>query len=62
MRFNGKKEGTLWYYRALSDEYQRRNRNRITHELALAVEELEGAAGVKPGGAPKKKRAGTSGR
>ena len=61
-RFNGKKEGTLWYYRALSDEYQRRNRNRITRELALAVEELERAAGVKLGGAPKKKRAGTSGR
>jgi (p)ppGpp synthase/HD superfamily hydrolase len=61
-RFNGKKEGTLWYYRALSDEYQRRNRNRITHELALAMEELERAADVKPGGAPKKKRAGTSGR
>jgi len=40
-RFNGKKEGTLWYYRALSDEYQRRNRNRIAHELAIAVAELE---------------------
>jgi (p)ppGpp synthase/HD superfamily hydrolase len=40
-RFNGKKEGTLWYYRALSHEYQRRNRNRITDELAIAVEELE---------------------
>ena len=61
-RFNGKKEGTLWYYRALSDEYQRRNLNRITHELALAVEKLERAVDVKPGGAPKKKRAGTSGR
>ena len=23
-RFSGKKEGTLWYYRALSDEYRRR--------------------------------------
>ena len=42
-RFNGKKEGTLWYYRALSGEYQRRGRNRITRELALAVEELERA-------------------
>jgi len=40
-RFNGKKEGTLWYYRALSDEYQRRNRNRITRELAIVVEELQ---------------------
>lgn len=61
-RFNGKKEGTLWYYRALCDEYQRRNRNRITLELAIAVEELERATGVRPGGAPKKRRAGTSGR
>src|SRR5580692_1486613 len=44
-RFSGKKEGTLWYYRALSDEYQRRNPNRITRELALAVGELERAVG-----------------
>jgi len=61
-RFNGKKEGTLWYYRALSDEYQRRGRNRITQELALAVEELERAVDVRPGSAPKKSRAATSGR
>src|SRR6266496_2809649 len=61
-RFSGKREGTLWYYRALSDEYQRRNRNRITHELAIVVEELERATGARPGGAPKKRRAGTSGR
>lgn len=43
VRFNGKKEGTLWYYRALSDEYQRRNPNRITCELEIAVRELENA-------------------
>jgi (p)ppGpp synthase/HD superfamily hydrolase len=46
-RFSGKKEGTLWYYRALSDEFQRRNPNRITRELALAVAELERAARKK---------------
>ncbi len=46
-RFNGKKEGTLWYYRALSDEYQRRNQNRITRELAIAVAELERETGVE---------------
>jgi (p)ppGpp synthase/HD superfamily hydrolase len=40
-RFSGKKEGTLWYYRALSDEYQRRGASRITRELELAVAELE---------------------
>jgi len=60
-RFSGKKEGTLWYYRALSDEYQRRNPNRITGELALAVTELERAVGKKPPSA-KKKAAANSGR
>jgi len=40
-RFSGKREGTLWYYRALSDEFQRRGANRITRELELAVAELE---------------------
>ncbi|HSZ62115.1 MAG TPA: HD domain-containing protein [Terriglobales bacterium] len=39
-RFSGQKEGTLWYYRALSDEFQRRGANRITRELHLAVAEL----------------------
>src|ERR1700733_11844730 len=45
VRFSGKKEGTLWYYRALSDEYQRRGANRITRELELAVAELETLVG-----------------
>jgi len=40
-RFSGGREGTLWYYRALSDEFQRRKANRITRELAIAVAELE---------------------
>src|ERR1700690_3846076 len=43
-RFNGKKEGTLWYYRALSDEYTRKP-NRITRELEIAVNELERIVG-----------------
>jgi len=47
-RFSGKKEGTLWYYRALSDEYQRRSPNRITRELEIVVAELERAVGKKP--------------
>ena len=47
-RFSGKKEGTLWYYRALSDEYRRRNPNRITRELEIAVAELERAVGRNP--------------
>lgn len=39
-RFNGKKDGTLWYYRALSDEFQSAP-NRLTEELEIAVAELE---------------------
>jgi (p)ppGpp synthase/HD superfamily hydrolase len=40
-RFNGGREGTLWYYRALLDEFLRQPPNRITHDLDLAVRELE---------------------
>lgn len=40
-RFSGRKDGTLWYYRALNDEYRRRNPNRSTRELEIAVAELE---------------------
>ncbi len=47
-RFSGKKEGTLWYYRALSDEYRRRNPNRITRELEIAVADLERVVGRNP--------------
>lgn len=43
-RFKGGRDGTLWYYRALLDEFLRRPANRITRELALAVKELEAAA------------------
>ena len=47
-RFTGNREGTLWYYRALSDEYQRRSPNRNTRELEIAVTQLERAVGQKP--------------
>lgn len=40
-RFNGGREGTLWYYRTLRDEFLRHKANRITRDLALAVDELE---------------------
>jgi (p)ppGpp synthase/HD superfamily hydrolase len=60
-RFSGKKEGTLWYYRALSDEYRRRNPNRITRELEIAVAELERAVGRKPQ-SEKKRATANSGR
>ncbi len=61
-RFSGKREGTLWYYRALSDEFRRRGANRITRELEIAVRELEQATGVKPESAAGKKRARRIGR
>ncbi len=64
-RFSGKKEGTLWYYRALSDEYQRQNPNRITRELEIAVSDLELAVGKKSRSSKKfarKKAAASSGR
>jgi (p)ppGpp synthase/HD superfamily hydrolase len=48
-RFTGKKEGTLWYYRALCDEYQRRGLNRNTRELEIAVAQLEAAVAKEQG-------------
>jgi (p)ppGpp synthase/HD superfamily hydrolase len=43
-RFNGGREGTLWYYRTLLDIFLRRKRNRITRDLELAVSELDSLA------------------
>lgn len=43
-RFNGGREGTLWYYRTLRDEFLRRRPNRITSDLERAVNELESLA------------------
>ncbi len=40
-RFSGGRDGTLWYYRTLLDEFLRSKPNRITRELELAVNELE---------------------
>jgi (p)ppGpp synthase/HD superfamily hydrolase len=44
VRFNGGREGTFWYYRALSDEYAR-TPNRITRELELTLAQLEREVG-----------------
>lgn len=46
-RFSGKRDGTLWYYRALSDEFGRKP-NRITRELEIVVGELERSCGGGP--------------
>lgn len=42
-RFKGKREGTLWYYRALADELSREN-NWMIRELQGVVSELEDLA------------------
>jgi (p)ppGpp synthase/HD superfamily hydrolase len=42
-RFSGGREGTLWYYRALLEEFLRKP-NRLIRELELAVRELEARA------------------
>jgi (p)ppGpp synthase/HD superfamily hydrolase len=47
-RFNGGRDGTLWYYRALRDEFLRRKPNRLTKELEIAIRELESRAGLPP--------------
>jgi len=40
-RFNGGRDGTLWYYRTLRDEFLRHPQNRVTRDFELAVNELE---------------------
>jgi (p)ppGpp synthase/HD superfamily hydrolase len=42
-RFQGKRNGTLWYYRALVKEFDRGKANRLTRELKRVVTELEAA-------------------
>ena len=39
-RFNGGREGTLWYYRTLLDVFLEPKGNRITRDFELAVNEL----------------------
>jgi len=43
-RFNGGREGTLWYYRSLVEEFLQHKSNRLIRELELAVQELEANA------------------
>ena len=40
-RFAGGRDGTLWYYRALRDEFLRGKSNRLIPEYERAVQELE---------------------
>lgn len=43
-RFQGKRDGTLWYYRALVNEFKRKKTNRLVDELERVVIELEAVA------------------
>jgi (p)ppGpp synthase/HD superfamily hydrolase len=45
-RFAGKKEGTLWYYRALIDTFRKAGSAPLIDELDRVVTELESFAGV----------------
>ncbi len=47
-RFNGGREGTLWYYRALIEEFLRSKPGRLTREFELVVRELEAKAKLAP--------------
>ena len=40
-RFQGKRDGTLWYYQALLVEFRRKKANRLVNELARVVNELD---------------------
>jgi (p)ppGpp synthase/HD superfamily hydrolase len=48
-RFNGGKEGTLWYYRALIEAFSTAERNDLVDELDRVVVELERLSGARPG-------------
>ena len=45
-RFNGGKEGTLWYYRSLANAFRSVEQNELNEELDRVVRELEELAGV----------------
>lgn len=51
-RFNGGRDGTLWYYRTLRDEFLRSKPNRITRDFDLAVRDLESLTAGKATPAP----------
>ena len=47
-RFHGGRDGTLWYYRTLLEEFLESKPNRLIREFQLAVRELEAAAKSEP--------------
>jgi (p)ppGpp synthase/HD superfamily hydrolase len=43
-RFQGKRDGTLWYYQSLLREFKRCETNRVVRELERVIKDLEKAA------------------
>lgn len=52
-RFAGKKDGTLWYYRALVEAFRQRGSHPLIEELDRVVSELESLASVRKAGSGK---------
>jgi (p)ppGpp synthase/HD superfamily hydrolase len=46
-RFNGGKEGTLWYYRALVEAFDNAGSNPVVEELGCVVAEMERLSGER---------------
>lgn len=46
-KFNGGKQGTLWYYRSLVQVFQETGSDDMTEELVRAVTEMEELAGLR---------------
>jgi len=44
-RFSGRREGTLWYYEALAEVFDRRGPKRLAEELRRTVETMQELAG-----------------
>jgi (p)ppGpp synthase/HD superfamily hydrolase len=51
-RFTGGREGTLWYYRVLLEEFLRRKPSQLIRELELAIRELETIASLNSACSP----------
>lgn len=47
-RFNGGREGTVWYYRSLLEEFLRVQPSRLIRELEIEIRQLEAIAESRP--------------
>jgi (p)ppGpp synthase/HD superfamily hydrolase len=52
-RFNGGREGTLWYYRALADAYTRLGPPPLAAALSAAIRELEALLALDDAASPE---------